>query len=217
MPGAGKIIVETKQDLARGVAKLIVTDTGCGMNETEIKECLQPFNSSWEDAKGYGLGLPMAQRIIKHHNGELIIQSIKGEGTSMIVELPYTRKETVIKTSGLILIIGEGLDTVGGISSFLQEQGFQVKSFSDADAGCEWFEKHSDQIALTLVNSTFKTQAGKACFSALLEICPRATVAVCSSKGCLEAEKALEQGALRNIERPMNAKKTFEWLFEVLN
>ena len=35
-----------------------------------------------------GLGLPMAHRIVKHHNGELSVQSKLGKGTLFKISLP---------------------------------------------------------------------------------------------------------------------------------
>ncbi len=94
MPDGGNILVRTSCDSTH--AHLSVKDTGCGMDEQDIKKALQPFNSKWKEAKGYGLGLPMVRRIIKHHKGELQIDSIKGEGTTMTLVFPVEAYNTKV-------------------------------------------------------------------------------------------------------------------------
>ncbi|MCB0332230.1 MAG: HAMP domain-containing histidine kinase [Bdellovibrionales bacterium] len=94
MPEGGEIRVLVSHNAQH--AFLSVEDTGCGMDESEIKKALQPFNTTWKESKGYGLGLPMVRRIIKHHRGELEIQSTKGTGTTMTLRFPYPGEVTKV-------------------------------------------------------------------------------------------------------------------------
>ncbi len=74
---------------------LKVQDTGIGMSEAEIAVALQPFrqidNSLARRYEGTGLGLPLARELVRLHQGELIISSTPGIGTTVTIRLPATR------------------------------------------------------------------------------------------------------------------------------
>ncbi|MES2486932.1 MAG: HAMP domain-containing sensor histidine kinase [Bacteroidota bacterium] len=63
--------------------KITITDIGIGIPPEDIPFLYEPFFRGKEATKynGYGLGLPLAMKIIKMHGGELIIQSEPGKGT----------------------------------------------------------------------------------------------------------------------------------------
>jgi two-component system, OmpR family, sensor histidine kinase ArlS len=56
----------------------------------EIQQIFQPFyrGPGTHDSKGFGLGLPLAQRIIALHKGTILVQSEKDSGTRFTIELP---------------------------------------------------------------------------------------------------------------------------------
>ncbi len=66
--------------------RLSVEDNGGGMDENELKLCLEPFWTT--NPGGTGLGLPVVQAIVEQHYGVLFIKSKKGEGTHVEIELP---------------------------------------------------------------------------------------------------------------------------------
>jgi len=69
-----------------------VTDTGIGMDASEIDHAMQPFMQVPQTGRrltaGTGLGLPFAKTIVELHNGALTVASAKGEGTTVLVTLP---------------------------------------------------------------------------------------------------------------------------------
>lgn len=71
--------------------EIIVSDTGPGIPEVEIKHIFEPFYQSNEASatvsKGTGLGLSIVQRFIKLMNGELSVTSELGHGTQFTVRL----------------------------------------------------------------------------------------------------------------------------------
>ncbi|MEI9939434.1 MAG: ATP-binding protein [Pseudomonadota bacterium] len=88
MRGGGRVdIVVTRGVLPRGPAVSIeIKDHGHGM-EPEVRErALDPFFTT--RPSGTGLGLPIVQRIVEAHGGELSIESEEGEGTSVTLFLP---------------------------------------------------------------------------------------------------------------------------------
>ena len=76
----------------------VVSDTGIGMDEKELKIALSPFGQvdgpMTRKHEGTGLGLPLTQALVELHNGQMDIQSIKGKGTRVSIEFP---KERVVR------------------------------------------------------------------------------------------------------------------------
>jgi two-component system cell cycle sensor histidine kinase PleC len=72
--------------------EIAVADTGIGMSEDEIHVALTPFGqvdggrNRWRD--GTGLGLPIADALVKLHGGEMQIVSAKAVGTTVTIRLP---------------------------------------------------------------------------------------------------------------------------------
>ncbi|HYQ44629.1 MAG TPA: ATP-binding protein [Polyangiaceae bacterium] len=89
MQGGGRVdIVVTRGELSsKGPAVSIqIKDHGHGM-EPEVRErALDPFFTT--RPSGTGLGLPIVQRIVEAHGGELLIESEEGAGTSITLFLP---------------------------------------------------------------------------------------------------------------------------------
>ncbi len=69
-----------------------IADNGIGMTEDEIQIALTPFAQvSSGFAKRYGgtgLGLPLAKRLVEAQGGTLVIESVKGSGTTVRFDLP---------------------------------------------------------------------------------------------------------------------------------
>jgi signal transduction histidine kinase len=67
-----------------------VIDKGPGIPGEEIKNIFQPFYRVEDDrtAGGFGLGLSLAERIIKIHKGRIEVHSNPGVGTTFTIKLP---------------------------------------------------------------------------------------------------------------------------------
>ena len=81
------------------IIKIIISDIGIGIPSEDIPHLYEPFFRGKEASKyiGYGLGLPLAMKIIRMHSGELQIQSEKDKGT--IVTILFNKSN--IKNSNL--------------------------------------------------------------------------------------------------------------------
>lgn len=79
-------------DAGRGHVGFAVSDTGIGMSDAEIPIALSAFGQI--DAtltrrfEGTGLGLTLAKALAELHDGDLAIDSIAGQGTTVTVTLP---------------------------------------------------------------------------------------------------------------------------------
>ncbi len=72
---------------------ITVTDKGKGIPATALKYIFQPFYRAEENvsSEGFGLGLSLADRIVKLHNGAIEVQSSLNVGTQFIITFPTAR------------------------------------------------------------------------------------------------------------------------------
>lgn len=80
--GADRIEVRIDEDTAEGILSIEIEDSGCGMDEQTANRILDPFYTS-KPAKRVGLGLPLLAQAAREAGGELQVNSVPGEGTSV--------------------------------------------------------------------------------------------------------------------------------------
>jgi two-component system sensor histidine kinase ResE len=93
-PGQGAVQISTTAE--KGVAKIIVSDTGLGISPEEIKRIFERFyqvdkSRKFGKGKGSGLGLSIAKQIVEAHHGSIKAESRQGSGSQFIVRLPLSR------------------------------------------------------------------------------------------------------------------------------
>jgi signal transduction histidine kinase len=145
----GYVDVEVNLMADRGLATCKIKDTGIGISSQYLDHLYQPF--SQEDLnisrnyEGNGLGLALAKRYIEKMGGSILIDSIKGVGTTLTITLPLSKKqtrerpETVSKAfngHNKILMIDDTGESYELIKVFLRgSYEFEVHKFKDFDLG----------------------------------------------------------------------------------
>ena len=87
--GGGNIHLEIRPGEAENNKNYImikVSDDGCGIEEKDMNNILEPFYTNKE--KGTGLGLAIVSRIVDGYGGRLKIESLVGQGTQATVWIP---------------------------------------------------------------------------------------------------------------------------------
>jgi signal transduction histidine kinase len=72
---------------------LIFGDTGTGIKQEDLIRLFQPYYTT--KSGGSGLGLMIAQRIMREHGGQIGIESKEGVGT--VVTLQFPRKDRRVR------------------------------------------------------------------------------------------------------------------------
>jgi two-component system NtrC family sensor kinase len=83
----GRVIVRTKYSVPEQRVRVIVEDNGEGIAPADIKRIFSVFESR-KGARGTGLGLPVSQKVLREHGGDVIIESTLGVGSRFILEIP---------------------------------------------------------------------------------------------------------------------------------
>ncbi|MDN3513637.1 MAG: ATP-binding protein [Candidatus Brocadia sp.] len=90
MPYGGKLIIKTGYcDSQPSRIQVAITDTGTGIPEEILNKIFNPFFTTKE--MGSGLGLAISKRIVDDHNGNILLKSTPGEGTTFSVCLPVRK------------------------------------------------------------------------------------------------------------------------------
>jgi two-component system cell cycle sensor histidine kinase/response regulator CckA len=100
MPDGGEIILKTLianadetvpplSGPAEQCVVLTVADSGCGIDPATISRIFEPFFTTKEQGKGTGLGLATLFGIIQQSDGNIVVDSELGKGTTFRVALPY--------------------------------------------------------------------------------------------------------------------------------
>ncbi|WP_341299287.1 ATP-binding protein [Lysinibacillus sp. FSL H8-0500] len=78
-----------------GMAKIIVEDTGIGMDQETIQRIFRPYEQGAAGKNivegGFGLGLSVSKQLIELQGGTLEVQSVLGKGSTFTFTLPLSK------------------------------------------------------------------------------------------------------------------------------
>ena len=89
-PG-GQILIE--QAVQDDCVLVSVSDTGVGIAAQDLDRVKEKFYKANKQVRGSGIGLAVADEIVKQHNGLLLVDSTEGVGTTVTVVLPILKEE----------------------------------------------------------------------------------------------------------------------------
>lgn len=90
----GELVIDTTCDSRNVTVKII--DNGTGISADIISRIFDPFFTTKKVGDGSGIGLDLVNRIIKHHNGEVKVNSKPGR-TEFTICIPVTQNMAAIK------------------------------------------------------------------------------------------------------------------------
>lgn len=86
MGSQGELFITTYADAQYAYVR--IRDTGPGMDADTQRRIFEPFFTTKEVGQGTGLGLAISYGIIKHHQGDIDVQSSPGQGATFTIKLP---------------------------------------------------------------------------------------------------------------------------------
>jgi PAS domain S-box-containing protein len=193
MPKGGTLTIETSNvevdeecAFVHGNAKpgsyvqMVVSDTGCGMDEQTQGRIFEPFFTTKEQGKGTGLGLSTVYGIVTQSGGSIGVCSELGKGTTFKICLPRDRAVATMvvrpvtvseRTKGTetILVVDdeEALRDVAKRS--LEAADYRVLMASDGDQALLVSEQHAGDIHLLMTDVIMPRMSGRELAQALLK------------------------------------------------
>lgn len=91
MPHGGVLTVALTDHPER--VEIEIADTGVGIPADKLERIFEPFFTT--KARGTGLGLHLARRIVEGHGGRIRVTSTVGRGTSFVIDIPRARGDSL--------------------------------------------------------------------------------------------------------------------------
>jgi nitrogen-specific signal transduction histidine kinase/CheY-like chemotaxis protein len=207
--------------------KIIVTDTGIGIDKETQARIFEPFFTTKEMGRGTGLGLASVYGIIKNHGGYINVYSEIGQGTTFTIYLPASTKtitpeiETVTPTAvtgnGIILLIDDEKMIIDVGQELLQELGYDVLTAKSGQEAIEIYSQQAAQVDLVIMDLIMPGMSGGETYDRLKKI--NTDVKVLLSSGYSingQAAKILERGCDGFIQKPFNLNQLSEKIQSII-
>lgn len=117
-PEGGMIGVQVYRDYKENTVKVIVADNGCGINPEDLPKVKDKFYKANQKVNGSGIGLAVADEIIRMHKGTLDIESSPEVGTTVTITLPVYNEaamldaqDSVVPSQALMQSAGDTRET----------------------------------------------------------------------------------------------------------
>jgi PAS domain S-box-containing protein len=184
MRTGGKIIIETGEaELDENYVSLhpgshagqhivlVVSDTGCGMDEDIKSQIFEPFFTTKAVGNGTGLGLSTVYGIVKQSDGYILVYSETGKGTTFKIYFPKLREKAQAlvlspevteppRGSETILVV-EDDSTLREITvKLLQDGGYRVIEAKDAEDALTIMAASQPEIDLLLTDVIMPDKSG---------------------------------------------------------
>jgi|GEM_PF-690469 len=139
--------------------EITVTDSGTGMSPDVAARAFEPFFSTKPRGKGTGLGLASVFSFAQQSHGTARIDTVEGEGTSVVIRLPRADalepSRTRIGSEREIqqaLVVDDEQNLADLVVSWLEEFGITCRVAYDAQSALRELETFSPDLLLTDVN-----------------------------------------------------------------
>lgn len=162
---------QTHDDLREGkYLRLIISDTGCGMDKHTLERVFEPFFTTKAPGEGTGLGLSMVYGIVKDHEGAISVYSEPGRGTTFNVYFPVhedltlataTQSDTIPKGGGQRVLFVDDEEALAVLGKRrLERLGYEVSMHTSSIEALEEFHARPDQFDLLITDYTMPDMNG---------------------------------------------------------
>jgi len=204
MQSGGSIVIsatsENVGDSSRSIVgagkyvRLVVTDTGSGMDAETVRRAIEPFFTTKGVGKGTGLGLPMVQGMAQQLGGAFEMNSSVGVGTSAILWLPVADDVVEVESGPrqvepapaanklTVLVVDDDALVLMNTTALLEDLGHTVVEAVSGAEALDLFKSRPD-FDLVVTDQAMPRMTGSQLVSALDEARPGIPVVVASGYG----------------------------------
>ena len=215
-------------DLSAGsYLKLVVTDTGSGIEPDILDRIFDPYFTTKERGEGTGMGLAVAIGIVRHHNGTIKVYSEQGKGAVFHIYFPLFEDEVSEKTveeaplptgDETILFIDDEQDLVYLGRQVLGRLGYSVITRTDSLEGLELFKKNPEQFDLVITDLTMPIMTGDMLSMELIKLRPDMSIILCTgSTERTSKDRDRDMGIKAILQKPIETKDLANTVRRVLD
>ncbi|WP_221029355.1 hybrid sensor histidine kinase/response regulator [Actomonas aquatica] len=207
-----------------------VRDTGTGISPDILPYVFEPFFSTKETGKGTGLGLATAMSIVRDHNGELLLDSTVGEGTTFTLFVPTleslatdeTRSpfaEPLMKGDGRLVLLVDDQASIREVGrNVISGLGFRVIAAANGNEALKILQDQGNAIDLIITDRDMPEMGGATLISHARDLAQRAQFIIASGyMNKEEVEELRELGVAAVLQKPFAQRDLVRVLRHVLS
>jgi PAS domain S-box-containing protein len=179
-------------------ARLAVSDTGCGMDQTVLERVFDPFFTTKAVGEGTGMGLSVVHGIVKSHHGAIMADSEPGKGTTFQIFFPRIEANRAQEGGAVdpmptgnerILFVDDEKPLVDIGKRMLERLGYEVVGKTSSIEALDAFRAQPDQFDLVITDLTMPNMTGKDLQKELVAIRQDIPVVLCTGFSNMISEK----------------------------
>jgi PAS domain S-box-containing protein len=198
-----------------GYAKLTVTETGKGIDDTVAERMYEPFFTTKGPDRVTGMGLAVVQGIVKRYAGDIIAGNVSGGGAKFEVYLPTAAQPkaepgpvtdpATLTGKERILFVDDEPKFVMITQRQLEHLGYRVTIFTSPVRALEHFKTAPDAVDLVISDVAMPKMTGDKLINQIRLIRPDMPAILCTGyRNKVDQQKATLMGcayALKPVER----------------
>ncbi len=187
-----------------------VKDNGCGMDRTTADKVFEPFFST--KYQGRGLGLSVVHGIVKNHDGEVILETKPGKGSTFRIFLPavsgkavptVSPDQTVQRGTETVLVIDDDASVRTITAQMLTHLGYKVVLAGNGQEALTVIKEKKQPIHLALLDMGMPVMGGKEVFPLLQQHLPEMKIVICTGyEPDKNSQELLNNGAKGLLQKP---------------
>jgi CheY-like chemotaxis protein len=209
--------------------KLSVSDTGNGIPSEILDSIFEPFFTTNQVGTGTGMGLAVVFGIVQAHNGNILVESVPGKGTTFQILIPETNEtaqdenysESLDEPKGgneRVLFVDDEENMIEIIGEMLGHLGYRVTTFSDSPSALRAFERYPDSFDLIISDQTMPIMTGLELSERILQVRPQLPIIICTGYSKkLEDENAYQRQGISVLMKPFKHTEIAQKIREVLD
>jgi signal transduction histidine kinase len=208
--------------------RLIVEDSGSGMEEATLARIFEPFFTTKEVGQGTGLGLSLVYAIVSDLGGAIDVKSAPQQGTSFTIYLPRSDAPLSTIESGpatpprghgeRVLLIDDETSVLAAATDVLSRLGYEAVSFSDSHAALSAFEAAPERFDVVVSDEVMPGLTGTGLSRVLRHRRPDLPIVLMSGYSSAILEKdALDAGVSELVTKPLQSREIATTLARVLH
>jgi CheY-like chemotaxis protein len=197
--------------------RIMVRDTGCGMDYAVVERMFEPFFTTKEVGRGTGLGLAAVHGILAEHKGAMLVTSRVGEGTTFDLFFPLASKpaERVAETdaslptgSGRILVIDDEPQLGTMLMKLLSRLGYTATAYTNPLEALAQVKQDPGAWDLVITDQMMPQITGLELAKDLLGTNPRLPIVMCTGySGGVTDAAVKEVGVLALLTKPVDPRE----------
>ena len=222
------------------IYKVVVADTGIGMSKEYLPHIFETFTrektSTEAKVAGTGLGLPIVKSLLDMMGGQINVESVLGEGTTITitVEFPFAQNEEQCDSDnekavvsrdnkGRRILLAEDNDLNAEIAiTLLNEHGFSVERAKDGVVCVEMVkEKPADYYDVILMDIQMPNKNGYRATEEIRGLGDRRAfipiIAMTANAFDEDRQKAVAAGMNGYIAKPINVDVLMKTIAAIIN